>query len=200
MILLGSLAATLTAAAQPTEISIRDAYPNGTLTGWNHETDALSMLWFTEGRGGRFQQHNTLPGDDCHADHLRWRKGTLRYKKTVNDCGDQRTVIRYTPAIRYAPATVDSDGWDTSGQSAAVYKVDGQVMCTGTNTWSARSWITPAGNARFTSNQSTVWDTGDCADTEWRETYVISDGELVRSFGGNGTTFVWDVRYEPAVN
>ena len=78
-----------------------------------------------------------------------------------------------------------------------VYKVDGQVMCTGTNTWTARAWITPAGNARFTSNQSTVWDTGDCADTEWVEHYRITDGHLVRSWGGNGSTFVWDVTYEP---
>ncbi len=196
-------------------INLKKYYPNPALAyngehleGFNYEhtPPSRSVLWFEEFNKGRFRQYNSAPGERCHYDALRWRK-VLKYSGTHDSCGAITYDTIYSPAIVFIPKRWNGDHWIRNGVSSVTQKENGVTVCTGTNTWRADLFgyveVTPGVQGiHWRSTQSTVWDTGNCADTEWQEDYFMIDSlpggkGLKRSVGGNKSgSFRWDVWFD----
>jgi hypothetical protein len=220
------------AVAQQTE-NLRSYYPNidmvrdgNYLEGNNHISGSpqRSVLWFQERKGGRFRQYNWAPNDaqaTCHWDQLRWRNGTLRYQTTRDRCTDVDRKIRYQPAIRLMPETwAPGSDWSRSGTSRVTYSENGDIVCLGSNAWTATVEgyvdLTPNVQAiHIVSRQSTTWTEGQSSTgcsagftTEWQEDYFLLPAvplagggtapAFKRSKGGNlaGGPDQWDVWFD----
>ncbi len=207
----------LSSTAQSGGHDLKSYYPNPSvafedqfLDGYNYEQSppGRSVLWFEDLGRGKWRQYNSLPGETCHYDQFKWRK-VLRYQTTSHSCDGQLEVTNYSPGIVLIPKKWNGNYWTRSGTSNATHSIDGNIVCTGTNEWTAEvlGWvqITPTEQAiHFRTIQHSEWDTGSCATTDWQEDYYLVDnlrgsGEqgLRRSVGGNASgSFRWDVWFD----
>jgi hypothetical protein len=220
------------ATAQESE-NLRSYYPNieqvrdgNYLEGFNHISGEpqRSVLWFQERSRGRFRQFNWAPDDaqaTCHWDQLRWRRGILQYQITQDACSDVKRRIRYQPGITLMPETWDPGStWERSGSSRVTYTENGDVVCRGTNRWTATvnglmNLTDDVEAIHVTSRQSTEWTEGQSSSgcsagftTEWQEDYYLIPEVPVagggtapafkRSQGGNlqGGGDQWDVWFD----
>lgn len=214
------------------EQDLRDYYPNRDmvdgdmyLEGYNYISGAAqrSVLWFEEGRRGRFKQYNSAPDDPkatCHYDELRWTR-VLRYHVTMDSCGDVERRTKYSPGIALMPRDwEDGDTWKARGTSDATHSEDGDVVCRGETSWSAEvfGWVEVAPGVfgiHVQSLQTTDWTEGHSSSgcsagftTSWKEDYYLVPGLPVagggtanafkRSLGGNLDVGVgrWDVWFD----
>jgi hypothetical protein len=194
------------------------------LTGANYVSSPPSsaVLWDQAQDSMTFLQHNWSPSDSkaaCHTDQLSWwPDGYLRYVKTTDACGPDTTVIDYgtkgNPII-FLPRVWNGKPWQLSGSSPAVYRINGQVQCTGTDSWVAKilgvDQVAPGEfGLHWQTRQTTTWATGGVPGgcwagtvTNWQEDYwLVNDlpspsgpmKGLKRSKGGNlSGADNWDV-------
>lgn len=191
-------------------------YPNASmafngyyLNGYNHNSSppSRSVLWFENMSSGRFRMYNSLPGERCHFDELTWQSRQLVYSKTYHRCEGAVHESTYSPPIVFIPRQWSGTSWSRTGESQVTQRLDGAIVCTGTNKWKAQiiGWIDIAPGERgihWRSTQTTTWKSGSCAPwtTRWQEDYVMSTSiaggapGLKRSIGGNlDGGFNWDV-------
>ena len=223
-----------TGVAQTQRIDLRAHYPNLEMVRSGHYLEGnnyisgsaqRSVLWFEERSGGRFRQYNWGPEDaraDCHYDQFRWRNGTMRYQRTVDDCFGTRQIVRFRPAIRVMPEFwTPGQTWTRDGTSEVTFSEDGDVTCRGTMAWRAEvlGFVEVAPGVQgihVRSTQTTAWTEGrsdaGCAAgfvTPWEENYYLIPEMPVwgsaetapafkRSVGGNlaGGPDRWDVWFD----
>jgi hypothetical protein len=191
------------------------------LKGSNYVTQppSYAVLWFQWQDSMTFLQHNGAPDGpqaSSNTDQLSWwPDGYLRYVRTINSCASQTTVIDYgttgSPII-YLPRTWQGSNWRLDGVSPAVYSVDGQVTCTGSNTWTAQilgvERMTPTEvGLHWRSIQTLNLAGSACAPvTHWQEDYwLVRDlpgptgptRGLKRTKGGNLDSGIgWDIWFD----
>lgn len=214
------------------EQDLRDYYPNRDmvddemyLEGYNYISGVAqrSVLWFEEGRRGRFKQYNSAPDDPkstCHYDELRWRS-VLRYHVTMDSCGEVERMTEYSPGITLMPRDwEDGDSWRARGTSDVTHREDGDIVCRGETSWRADvlGWeeIAPGVfGIHVKSQQTTEWTEGHSPSgcsagftTRWQEDYYLmpdlpvagggTANAFKRSLGGNLDVGAgsWDVWFD----
>ncbi len=171
-------------AARVSTYDLASFYPNASmafngyyLNGYNHNSSppSRSVLWFENMSSGRFRMYNSLPGERCHFDELTWQSKQLVYSKTYHRCEGAVHESTYSPPIVFIPRQWSGTSWSRTGESQVTQRLDGAIVCTGTNKWKAQT-------------------------TRWQEDYVMSTSiaggapGLKRSIGGNlDGGFNWDV-------
>lgn len=223
-----------TGAAQTESIDLKAHYPNVEMVRSGHYLEGYnyisgeprrSVLWFEEMSRGRFRQYNWGPEDprgDCHYDQFRWRRQTMQYQRTVDDCFGVRQEVRFRPAIKVMPRSwTPGETWVEVGTSDVTFTEDGVVTCRGTMDWRGEilGYVDVAPGVQgihIRTTQTTTWTEGrsdaGCAAgfvTPWEENYyLIPDMPVLgtdqtapafkRSIGGNlaGGPDRWDVWFD----